>query len=769
MIGQKPKIIGIALTMSALSHSCKTRRSGLSDEVSEQNVQRILSQMDQDAARLEGSINSEIANFKALNPELRQTMLTKYRAFKETDAQGKPVNWDKYPIFEFDLSGAKRGFVVPRLIDFPVRLPNGENVSVRISFTSDDILRSSIWVRNILAQASSGFYDGLPVRLSSSEIGDVIGFNLINRSTDWVQTEPVAKTNPETPGATTQPTPPATSQPTGDSPEACSDGLCSIAGEPADQNANALSQLPGLPSSALSSVMGIPLTEIMNPIYTISSLNMVSRGEVIRQEIRFGDVFTVKHHGSLVGSGFGIWMSEKPLSLANAEDTDVVVFGQIAGDTAGALQKIANALDTKGQVGAAPLQATVAGAARIGAAGPKQDLSSYSGNLYRLNWDVIRGGILVDEFEGAKKTVTLLGAGTVEGRPAITADATETERALISKRISELEKIVADHMEMLRLTDEYLQRLSEFKSMKREQFEVFNNLVTNFEKDLGILDVNAMTLQQQFYTNYFLRLKENKTTPAQAKKIEEINNALANLVLATKAVVPLFYAAFDSLNFMGMRKPFSKAYMDALVYNSNMVAAGLSIAPVNYGLYQHAGERFIYGKNLSFYDWQMGLFSSYATLDKSLAEWLIYRDFRTMLREMTGEEPPRLPNSGSNGFLDHVVPAKTEYIWNDLSQDTRNKIVGYLNRNAHKIFLTLDSTRIDFMTKNVRGEDENKLFPMFMPAITRPERYLGKSREIWKEKVVDPNFKKFKDVMTLKIQGTEAVRILSQELLQTIR
>jgi hypothetical protein len=745
--------------------ACKPRSSELQSDVSRADVGRILDEFDQSVgSNIQGAVKANMEFLTGLDPDQGKDLFFRYLGVTERSEDGVPKYWDKHPVFKLDRSTDKRnGFVVPRSITYKVRLPNNQVVPVQVIFQYEDILRSSIWIRNLLAQASGCYWYGggrecpagsgqkingpaPKVRLAVAGDKGIIGFNFINHPSDWQGSDVgLASTTESAPGVSSSASPsneataPAESAAVDSSAAqnaACTDLKCGTGSEISDPKASFLAQLPPLGESALFDNLGFSANTIARASYYVSGLNSSSRSQLWKPEICYGDVFTVMDGpGDVIGSGFGMWLQDikSPCTpLVNANGQDVLVFGKIGGATRDALYQIARALRAVDDNSQQILQGEVVDVT-IEAAGNMEDLTTYSGEIYKLKWDyrglggnVSSENVDVDDKEPLAKylknasnranagrmvqydqasdyseTLTLVGsAERPEGRPAVGARSLQSDQADLQKRMARVQSELEALKEFERNSSRYLdQTVASLPNMRQAEFVFFQNLMREYEAKVGYESGIYLLEDVRHFTEYFLKIRAQSIDAGFTEIAKKAASAAHGGYEQSEDMLRTLVGVRNAVRFMGMGVPYSQEFDEALTRISNSIKTNRNgIYMWNAPMFKLVSESVIENKAMTLAQvvrqggrGQSPSLSKNRYFKRWLADWLSSDDYRLLLKEMTGEEPPKMPMTKP----DFLIP-EPEINYEKFTPAERAEIQDYFERNQLKIYATLDSVLIDF-------------------------------------------------------------------------
>jgi len=728
--------------VASLLGSCKPRISNLS-EATETDINSVLNQFDPAlSTSVDGMLIFNSDGMSTIDREIAKDLYLRYNELTARGDDNRPKFWDqgKTAVFEFNRQAGQpaSAFVVPRGITYQVALKNGTTVPLQVIFTADDVLRSSAWVRNMIAQANSGYWQqkevpfppgssetmSLPaqkVRIAKTDAGIIIGFNLLNHFSDWGIPSPTAQT-------------PTTDQPAAATSSSstrygCDADYCSANGIGAsDAEKPAITALPTLYESAITNVVGLDVQLIKNPSYHVASLNESSRSDFRKKELCHGDVFTVLDGAvKTVGSGFGVYVANAAngcVPLSNTKTQDVLIFGKLGGQMNRSLQAIIGGLKFVKYDSPTVEEATVTSAS-VEAAGEKQDLRTFSADLYRWKWDV-RGMLGTSfaistsadqndyfqvsgrsqakgrnvEFVDSKTgymSETLIGSlEKPEGRAAIAPRTVQADLDEIQSRTAGLQQVNEKLLAFLQSTVGGLnQAIGGLERFRTSDTVLFDNIKEGTEKVIVLEDQKRLADDARYFAGNIVGARAQYITPEIQAAAQAAAQAAMQLAASSLQVIESANALIEAVNFVGLYVPISEKLQAALTASSQSIKLNNNaIANWNRPLWDFVSGKALGVKDISYTEFRRvgrgGTLSKDVQLAYAISEWTWHTKLRTILKEVTGEEPPVHPTQ-NQGIADAILPDAPDRAFSKYSPEKQKEITDYFDRNFFKIWAALDS------------------------------------------------------------------------------
>jgi hypothetical protein len=721
--------------------SCKPRLSNLS-EATETDINAVLNQFDPAlSTSVDGMLIFNSDGMSTIDKEIAKEHYLRYNELTARSEDNRPKFWDqgKTAVFEFNRQEGQpaSAFVVPRGITYQVALKNGTTVPLQVLFTAEDVLRSSAWVRNMIAQANSGYWQqkelpfppgssetlSLPaqkVRIAKTNAGVIIGFNLLNHFSDWGLQSPTAQAPAADQAATTS---------SSSTNYGCDADYCSANGIGAsDEQKPVIAALPTLYESAITNVVGLDVQLIKNPSYHVASLNDSSRSDFRKKELCHGDVFTVLDGAvKTVGSGFGVYVANSAngcVPLSNTKTQDVLIFGKLGGQMNRSLQAIVGGLKFVKFDSPTIEEATVTSAS-VEAAGEKQDLRTFSGDLYKWKWDV-RGMLGTSfaistsadqndyfqvsgrsqakgrnvEFVDTKTgymSETLIGSlEKPEGRAAIAPRTVQADLDEIQSRTAGLQQVNEKLLAFLQSTVGGLnQAIGGLERFRTSDTVLFDNIKLETEKTIVLEDQKRLADDARYFAGSIVGARAQYITPEVQAAAQAAAQAATQLAVSSLQVIESVNALIEAVSFVGLYVPISEKLQAALTASSQSIKLNNNaIANWNRPLWDFVSGKAIGVKDISYTEFRRAGRGGGLTKDVQLAyvisEWTWHSKLRAILKEVTGEEPPLHP-AQDQGAAGYVLPDMPNKAFSKYSPEKQKEITEYFDRNFFKIWAALDS------------------------------------------------------------------------------
>jgi hypothetical protein len=621
----------VLLSLLILLNACKTTYSGLSQDRS-QRVQQALGQIVKNDGQLRAAILANRTFFELIeDPELRAKEGKSYFNLKENLS-----HWQKSPVFQ---SQDNKHYVIPRVMRLQVMRPGKRQVTVPVVFDIDDVLRASPLIETLLASVEAGYFNQRSMRLFGLDDADILGVNLFR---DSLPNNPSASADPKT----------------------------------------KIVEAIGGGAQKLGGIAG----HLKEPAFYVLAQHLIGRAADYQGELRFGDVFVLGGLDRTIASGFGIWLSDKPVVVPEQLGLKVYKIGAVSGDGFGSIVEIVKELDDGKSLGWGTKKLSIEAQVDSSPAGRAEDLDTYSGSLYRLSADSL-GDIAFIESAHSNYPLTFLPTKKASGFE-VAADLRTTEgmRALIAQRKLALGRVGQRTAQLLEsVSQEYGQVKALFPKMN---YRSFNRLKRAFESYYSTLHVGEVIVElskiKRFIDSYLVGLMQNNFSSDQRVILERVANNAAKLVLDSDQMVDDLGAVLSSFRFGGMNRAFDEQELKDINRFHNLTrkvprvgrygdAPAISSAQI---IKRTMGELF-----------ETSYFLTQENVDgESNSEAQKFRD--TPLSR-------NLKNILGNKDLEQMLRVLTGFRGDLSGQNKDKKLKDYIQRHCVAILLAMDSIRIN--------------------------------------------------------------------------
>lgn len=655
----RPPVFAGLIATALMISDCKTPLSSkLADNNSLVGIDHF-----NDAAGIAAAVYPT-SGFKATLPEEKVEFYRgKFNAINNAD------NWSKHRILETSDLGNGNSAVILREYVVRMQIAGFPDVGLDIVLNQDDVLGSAGMVKNLLAQSSSGFFDNLEVRNSTSTAGSILGVNLFANPLSIKKSPSDSPKSDKTSSETTNETSSseATPEPTAES-----------------KAENFLSAAQG---DVLQDVLKTNRTALALPLYTIS-VGLLNQNRTIKtSQILPGDVFTVSYAGNLYGSGFGIWLGKKPLHIPLTMEANVLAFGRLSPESFERISQIFTPMDTK-----ASHLVTKAEVEQLRTSNLNANKRAIKGELevlgYRVDRNFIEGSIKIsDPNQGRVPNFYSLEQ---QSRSPIQGISSTSLAEQMPQIAVEAIKLKQKYVEVNSALQSNFQQIAQnFVKMKQKDFEWFNSLEADFDSEDSKTEFYSTTLfdkvnlyiQNGVFRRFGASLNDNDKAwvSTVVDKGEELAKLTQEIKFQTKTVMKKF-------NYVGERIKFGN---DKLIYRLEGIRDSGAYPSMGMfaAMFDTVADAYVKNQEASIWKWQNDIFlGQYKNVSKELADCFKYDPMPALLKELTGEQPPQLR------WNVHSV----SYDYNNIDKNSRDEIAAYFRNNAHKIYFGLDNLRIEY-------------------------------------------------------------------------